>query len=671
MPRTERNADAPPSPRLVTLRIVLLSTLLIFLNCYWVIQVEGIWHTNHATAMSMFWNSIFFLFLLVLLNVFVLKRWFPAQAFTQGELITCYLMMNIATALAGHDSLQLGIPAVMGFPIWYQNEQPSLGWDRFNRFFPDWAMVKDLNILKSIYYGGGARPLYTPEHLRAWALPVLLWCAFIVALGTVMLCLCQILRKQWTESEKLSYPMVTLPLAMTEEGGTRRFFQDRPFWIGFGLGAALDLWNGLAVLYPSIPLVSVRHDAPGHDLGPSFVSYPWNQIGSVPTPLYPFIVALGYFLPLDLSFSLWFFYLVKLGLRVLAASIGVAPGQLSSFPYFEQQSFGAWFAITGVALFMARRHLYDVYLKIVDPKSSTLDDSEEPLSYRMAALGIVLGMAYLTWFCLAAGMTLAIILLYFGFFFLLSVGITRLRAELGPPAHEMAGNLNGTGFLTLFLGTQGVGLPNLTMMSMFWWFCGRGYRTHPMPFLLEGMKMEQQGVRSMRGFGLATLLGLSIGAIATFWAALHLQYVAGVNVMTAHNWGEFQLVDSLARTPRPPDHTGQLWVGIGVLASLGMMWMRTRFAWWPFHPAGYAISLTFGAEYYWSCLMLSTLIKWFVLRYGGLRLHRRLLPVMFGLILGEYAVGAFWSFLSIFLNEGRVIHIKTYDFAPGLVSWLL
>jgi hypothetical protein len=48
-----------------------------------------------------------------------------------------------------------------------------------------------------------------------------------------------------------------------------------------------------------------------------------------------------------------------------------------------------------------------------------------------------------------------------------------------------------------------------------------------------------------------------------------------------------------------------------------------------------------------------------------MRLHRQIMPLMFGLILGEYAIGAFWSLLSLFLNEGRVINVKTYDFAPG------
>jgi len=678
-PAGEQTAAAPAPAPSVTFRILAISTVLIFVNCYWIIEVEGIWHTNHATAMSLFWNSIFFLLALVLFNIFILRplvvwwprnipivgRFAPRRPFSQGELITCYVMMTIASALAGHDSLQLGIPAVEGFPVWFQSQQNSLGWDKFTPLFPKWAMVQDLNILKPLYEGTGSSILYTKPHLMAWAGPVLLWCCFILALGSVMICMNVILRKQWMENEKLTYPIVQLPMAMTQDGGTLKFFQNKPLWIGILLGASLDIWNGLATLNPSLPMIVVRHDDPTRNLQPFLTTYPWNAMGSIPLPLYPFIVALGYFLPLDLSFSLWFFYLFKKGLLVLAAVIGVEPGRLSTFPYLNQQSYGAWFAIVGVALWTARGHLSKVWEKARHPSSAVLDDSQEPMTYRTAVAGILLGMLFLTWFCMQAGMTLSIILMYFGFFFLLSIGITRVRAELGPPAHEMAGNMNGPFLLTLFLGTHGVGMPNLTMMSMFWWFSGRGYRTHPMPCQLEAMKMGQQGGVNMRGMGYAMMFAMFVGGFASFWAALHLQYGAGINTMTAHNWGQFQQLKSWNDSPVLPDFWGQIWVGVGAFAALGMMWMRMRFLWWPFHPAGYAIALNFGAEYYWSCLVISSGLKFLVLRYGGYKLNRRIMPFLFGVILGEYAVGAFWSLLSLFLNHGRLINIKTYDFCPG------
>ncbi len=649
----------------VTLRAILISIPLVAVNCYWVLETEGIWHSNHATAMSLFWNTTFFLFALVLLNVFVFKRYLPRHALNEGELITIYVFMTLGSALAGHDSLQLGIPAVGGFPVWFQNQQPTLGWDAFNRFFPKWAMVQDLDVLRPYYEGLGTRFLYTRHSLLVWLVPVAWWCAFILALGTVMICLNVFIRKQWMENEKLSYPIVQLPMALTHDGGTLEFFKQKPYWIGFMLGAGLDVYNGIATLYPSIPLIPVRHDYAPHNLGQYFTTYPWTAAGDLPLPLYPFIIALGYFLPLDLSFSLWFFYLFKKGLLVLTAALGIEQTGAHTFPYLTEQSFGAWVAIFAMAAWTARHHLAGVWRKIVTNEG--LDDGNEPMRYRTAFVLLVCASAFLVYFCLRAGMTLGAVAACFGIYFLISVGITRIRAELGPPAHEMAGNMNAPYLMSLFAGTAGVGIPNLTMMTMFWWFTGRGYRTHPMPSQLEAFKMGSQPGVDMRGLGAAMMLAMLVGGFFSFWAAIHLQYNAGVNVMTAHNWGQFHWLKSQLDAPQTVQRNlgGQYAVGVGAVAAVAMMWMRTRFLWWPFHPAGYAISMTFGAEYYWSCLVISTVVKYLVLRYGGYRLNRRMMPFMFGLILGEYLVGAGWSFLSVLLNSGRYINIRTYDFCPG------
>ncbi|MBC8135252.1 MAG: hypothetical protein H8F28_05100 [Fibrella sp.] len=660
-PGNRTSASRPP----VTFRILLLGTILIFLNCYWVLEVEGIWHTNHATAMSLFWNTVFCLLLLVTLNIGLLKPFLPRFAFSQGELATCFTMMTIGTALAGHDSLQLGIPGVMGFPVWFQAQQPSLGWDKFTRFYPDWVMVKDLEVLKPAYYGHATPLLYTPKHLAAWSVPVGWWCAFTLALGAVLVGTSTILRRQWMDNEKLAYPIVQLPLALIEDGGTTSFWRNKVLWWGIAAGASLDIWNGLATLIPSMPLIAVRHDQ--FNLGQYATTMPWKAVGNVPFPLYPFIIALGFLLPTDLSFSLWFFYLFRLGLVVFAATLNLDGAGVSKFPFLAQQSFGAWAVICVFALWQARHHLKQAWDKAWNPRDPGIDDSDEPMSYRAAFVSILLGLTFLFYFCLRAGMSWGIVAGFFGFYFLLSVGIARIRAELGPPAHEMAFGMSGTAFLTMFLGTQGVGLQNLTILSLFFWFSGRGYRTHPMPGMLEGMRLGQglDGKGSLRGTGYAMLFAVFVGTIASFWAALHLQYGAGINAMTNHNWGQFGEVSAASALPRPPDINGQLAMIAGGVAAFGMMYMRTQFVWWPFHPAGYAIALTYGGEYYWSCLLIAWGLKSLILRYGGIGMYRQIVPFMFGLILGEYTVGAFWSLLSVFVNSGAIINIKTYDFAPG------
>ncbi len=69
--------------------------------------------------------------------------------------------------------------------------------------------------------------------------------------------------------------------------------------------------------------------------------------------------------------------------------------------------------------------------------------------------------------------------------------------------------------------------------------------------------------------------------------------------------------------------------------------------------------MAFGVEYFWSCLLIASVLKWLTLRFGGLRSYRQFLPLAFGIIIGEYTMGAIWSVLSI--HMGQFI----YDFSPG------
>jgi hypothetical protein len=662
----------------VTFRAVLLGLLLIPPNTYWIIYVEGIRHWNHCTAMSLFWNSIFCIFLLVLLNLF-LKRYLPTARvwgrhrpggepagpwrwgwhlapvpFSQGEFITIYVMITLASALAGHDSLQLGYPVMY---MQFLSESLAKGRIDARQYYPEHLTVRRDEIIKPLEWGGGS--LYRAEYIEAWVGPVLWWSCFIAALGLVMICLNVLIRKQWTENEKLSYPIVQLPLAMTHDGGTWEFFRHKPLWFGFLVGAGVDIFNGLHFYYPFVPGIVVRHDAPELNLGQQFSTFPWTAIPrTLGMPLYPFLIGLGYFLPLDLSFSIWFFFLLKLLMLVVSAAAGFQPGQPKNPPFLNEQSWGAWGAIFFYVMWISRPHLTRVFRTAFNLGRGE-DDSREPMSYRSALLGIVVGCAFIYWFCLQAKMTPGIIFGFFLIYFVLSIAITRVRAELGPPAHEMAGNMNAATLLYWIFGTNGLGAQNMTMMTMFWWFTGRGYRTHPMPCQLEAFKMGQVGRVDMRGLGWAMLLAMFFGGLATYWACLHWEYIYGANIMTAHNRGTFGLLRGRLDNPQGTDYVSLQAVGLGAVVTAGMIVARLRLPWWPFHPAGYAMAMNFGIEYFWTCLMISTVLKWAILRYGGHRMNRQAMPFMFGLILGEFNVGAFWSVMSV------VTGMRTYDFAPG------
>lgn len=633
----------------VTWRAVIIGLILIPPVTFWIMEVECVWHSGHPTSISLMWGVVFTMFVIILINLLV-KRFFTKAALTQGEMITIYVMLCMAAGLAGHDTLQLTIPAIP-HAFWF--DTPENEWaEMVQPHVPRWLVVSDDKIIRGFYEGETS--FYTKEIMGAWLGPTLWWTAFILALGLIMLCINVIVRKQWTEHEKLAYPIIQLPLAITEGGGTSTFFKNRMLWIGFGIAAFIDILNGLSYFYPQIPNIPVRHNQ--RNLGSYFTEKPWNAMGSIPIPFYPFVIGLGFLLPLDLSFSLWFFYLFRKAQEVTTSAMGI---RLPRFPYLSEQSAGAWFGMFFIALWVTRTHLRAVFRKIFGFKTD-LDDSDEPISYRFAAILMVASSGFIIWFCLRAGMSIGVVIPFFVIFYAFSLAITRSRAELGPPAHEMAGMMNSQQILVNVMGSRRMGANNLVVSMYFWFFSGRGYREHIMPHQLEGFKMAERARMSNKRLVLAMGLAILVGSLASFWALTSELYrLGGEGGPAVGHIGQFGWLTNQLNYPKGADFPAIFGMMAGLIFTFFLMTMRMRFLWWPFHPAGYAMSTNFGIEYFWTCLVIATLVKYIVLKFGGASAHRKARSFFFGVILGEYCVGAFWSAISV------IFQTYTYDFAPG------
>ena len=105
-------------------------------------------------------------------------------------------------------------------------------------------------------------------------------------------------------------------------------------WLSFGIVAILDVLNGLHVLFPAVLYLHLKLT----NISQYFTEKPWSLMGTTQVSFYPFMIGIGFFLPLDLSFSCWFFFLLRQLSRVLSGYIGIH--HLPRFPYFHEQSAG-------------------------------------------------------------------------------------------------------------------------------------------------------------------------------------------------------------------------------------------------------------------------------------------------------------------------------------------
>lgn len=633
----------------VTARAVLVGSLLLPVNIYWIVYMElvrgGIW----PTVMTLLFTATTSLFLLMLLNMLV-GRTRPRSALTRGELLTIYTMLSVGSALAGTDVLQTLI-SLMGRSTYYAT--PENGWaSRVTPLLPDWLMVKDKAVLKPYYEGTST--LYRPEYLMAWIPPLLRWLGFIGLMLTAMFSLNVLMRRQWADAERLSYPIISLPIELTRTDPP--FLKQPMLWLGFAVAGSLDLLNGIHHLAPSTPAINTKILI---SLGDVFVAPPWNGVGWMPIAVYPFAIGLGFLIPLDLVFSCWFFYLVWKLERVAVAYFAWDPACMrASFdgPYSQEQVAGVWVATIAFMVWTGRNH---VRLIVAALRRGGARDPAEAMTYRVAAVLALSASAGMSAFLIAAGMTPSVAVFYVVVYLALSLYLARVRSEVGPPAHDMYGSGPDT-LLTYTVGPAALSPGTKGVLASLYWLNRESCRSHPMPAHAEALKASGAvGINPKRLWVLLLATAL-VGAALAMWACLHLGYRLGaMQFMGPAPWfaneGMARL-DTWTTNP-PPPLSGQRWA-LAAGAAVGFLGMaaRAQWLWFPLHPVGYAVSGWWAINLFWFPLFLATILKGLILRYGGLRFYRRVLPFFLGLILGEFVVGGLWQL------AGALLGMNTYAF---------
>ena len=342
-----------PSKSSITLRATLIGIILIPFNSYWVLHLSYIWDSNRPTSLALLFNVLFTLLVLIGVGA-ILKRLRPALAFTQSELLTIYAMLCQASVFAGRDMLQVLVP-LMGNGFWYattENEWAQL----FHQHLPEWLVVGKQEVLRGFYEGEST--FYLQAHLQAWLLPTLIWVGFCLVIGVTMLCLNVLLRKQWQEHERLTYPIAQLPYEITRAalnvGNLRTtphlFFNRRMMVVGLGIAAVLNLLYSLHQIDPVFPTIPLYR-------GFRLPDKPWSAMNNpgFRISFFPFAIGVGFLIPLDLGFSCWFFHLFWHFQRIIGESFGWR-GAIG-FPKEMAQIRGVWIALFLWTLWMGRAHV--------------------------------------------------------------------------------------------------------------------------------------------------------------------------------------------------------------------------------------------------------------------------------------------------------------------------
>ncbi|MBI5091456.1 MAG: hypothetical protein HZB26_03330 [Candidatus Hydrogenedentes bacterium] len=635
----------------VTYRSVLIGLLLIPLNCFWVVLAEIMWYSGEPTTISLFYNVIFILSIIILINLAV-QRYKPSWALQPPEILVIYTMLAIASALCGHDMIEILIPTMTHLHRYAPIEQR---YTEALKHVPSWLVVSDPTALESAYIG--QESMYAWANLAPWLKPLAYWFWFIMALCAVLWGMNLILRKQWTENEKLSYPVIQVPMLLATE--PKSLLTNRLFWLAFALAGTIDVVNGFNALFPLLPKIPVVHIV---DLQTLFPERPWKDMGGAWVSFYPFAIGMCFFMPTDLAFSCWFFFIFWKIQRVFASYIGIhgMPG----FPFVEEQTAGGYYAIALIALWVTRHH----FLRCARILVGLPVDRETPwerLEVRIAVVLMTVGFGSLVLFCRWANMSFPIIIVFFILYFLLSIAVTRMRAELGPPAHDL--HAIGPQLQILkFMGMSEMGRNYASDMTMFGFlnFFNRAYRGHPMPHGLEAFRIAERLKMDNLRYLLAMAVAVVAGTLSAFWAMVWVfdkygaaaQIVGPGELFGRETW---ERVNLWFTAPEIHQYQPTYAILIGIVFSLGLAALRMNLTWWPFHPVGYAVSGSWSMEQLWVCIFVAWLIKVLMMKYGGVKAYKPAVPFFVGLIMGDFIVGACWNLYGVIM-ERQVYHFWPY-----------
>ena len=581
----------------------------------------------------------------------ILKRFGAKWGLRPAELAVIYVMMVCACLLSSFGLAAQLLPNLAGANYF---ADPQNEWGKmFFRRFPSWLVPfdpkgPDKQFVSKAYYEGLRQGERIPWG--AWLVPLAAWSILALLFLFLMVCLTTLLRKQWVDNEKLSFPLVQLPLEIIH-GESYRHEKDRKLLL---LGALVPFLfhstNGLHGIFPNVP--QLRSIIVLNDY---LVGKPWDDVMFTPIAITFSVIGFAFLLPLDVSFSMWFFLLFFRFQDVIGSLFGYQYDGMPLYPahfYIGYQAAGAAVAVCVSMLWLARPHLKLVWARVMGRCGEEVD-AGEMIPYRTASIGAAISFALIVVWCNLAGINLLVAAFMIACFVLFVVIVmTRCVAEVG--LLMMQGLFRPMDIWAVGATRASLGAANLAPLALLNGIFMRDPR-NLMPVFMDGMKLSD-GVklpRSRLGIGIALAIPFAIVVAC----GLHLWIVYRYGAVRLNSWFfrtnptlYFGEARAILLGPNTFDVRAPAFFGMGLLFTFFLYFMRARFWWWPFHPLGYAMGAAWPVMVYWSAFFIGWFIKSRLIKYGGIRAFRTFRPFFIGLILGEFIAAILWATLSAILG---------------------
>ncbi len=574
--------------------------------------------------------AVFSLLALTALNP-LLRRLRPQWMLGRGEILVIYSVLVLTVAMSGR-RLVRGLLAFLIVPLYYEHLAD------LHPAFPSWYAVSDPVAVRNFFEASPDASV--PWAL--WAIPLLQWTGFLLISWAGLFCLLSLFQRRWAEQEHLRFPLLYLPLEMTQVATGRRpaFFRDRLMWIGFGVGFWYALPVVLSPIVPNMPDWKVTW-RPFQEL----VQWPWRELRSVFFRPLPHLIGLGYLMSTENLFSIWASYVAQRLFWVAAAWVGFRrPAWNASGEH--PQAMGAIVALALLLLWSNRKSLGAAARALLGARTDERATDDVPSG---AALGIAIaGFAAAVLWARLVGVPLWMGLFVFALIFAGGLVYARIRAETGLPSYwALPFRFEERAFMMDLFGRRAVsgGVQELTTFTTLGWMT-TGQYPQMGAYHLENLRLARVAGLARRHMFVLGLGAIALGLLIGYCTHLGTFYdIGALSSIGADGDGYYEVrwargcysqiltYEHLRESPAIWPNVARLTGGAIVLL---LAVLRANSARWPVTPWGYLVACSYGTTY-WASFLLTWAAHRLILRYGGMRTHVRAVPFFLGMSFGYMA----------------------------------
>lgn len=503
-----------------------------------------------------------------------------------------------------------------------------------------------------------------------WVGPLFSWGGFTMAWWVMMIGLAGIVYPQWRRNERLPFPLLTVQQALLEspEPGRRwpRVLCGWSFWAAAGLVFTLHLLDGLHQYWPDyVPEIPLSFNLSSVFAEQPFSGLPyWSKAGRI----YFVFLAMAFFMPNRVAFSIWFFQVAYAIYTMLGAAY--APPFQSGIPAEHRN--GAWVAMAVAIVWLGRVHWRRV-LALALTRRPALDGEErhDRTMGRFFLAGTTALFAWFWWAGAAPGWALYLVVLTF----IAGLLLARIVAETGLPMTGFYG-YPFTSFMRV-LPTAWAGPATAWLAAMCESIIGAGDRVCAAVMAAHGLGLDERAsprhrTRLVWGFVAVLVLALVVcGAVHVRMNYHYSKSLDGAEQPLGSVWGLNQLdagatlvQEQQAGHWNRPVYNRVGHTIFGMALATGLEWACLAMPAFPFHPIGLLLCYTWFAEQVYINVFIGWALKNLLLFFGGARLYTRARQFFLGLILGDVLAAVFWAvvpgILVLFDMPYKVVQVLPY-----------